>query len=98
MTVVRLPGTTKGEQMSQTGLSNRELAAACRLEASRLWAAAQRLERKANLIELAESAHDLNAKLSSFCPDYIVKTFEEELDSHEQDREFLAQMCIAAKV
>lgn len=83
-------------RMKQRGLSNRELALACRLEALELVKAAKQLELKANLLEVAETLHDFNAKLSNLCPDYILSTFEKQLGSNGQDREFLAQMCIAS--
>lgn len=96
LALLQEPATEKGDRMRGIRLSNRELAAAYRLEASRLVEAARQIERKAHLIELAETVHDLNAKLSRLCPDYILRTFEEELGSHEQDRKFLAQRCIAS--
>lgn len=57
--------------------------------------AARQLELQANLIELAENLHDLNTKLSKLCPDYVLKTFEEQLWGNEQDRAFLSQSGIA---
>ncbi len=80
--------------MEQTGLSNRELAAAYKLQADRFLQLSKRLELKASLIELAESAHELNVKLSTLCPNYIQSRFEEQMQKNGQDREFLAQMCI----
>ncbi len=80
--------------MKQPGLSNRELVAAYKLKAARLMHVAKRLELRASLMELAENAHELNARLSTLCPKYIQNSFEEQLQQNGQDREFLAQMCI----
>jgi hypothetical protein len=82
--------------MKQQNLSNRERVAAYRLEASKLMQAAQQLEARANLIQLAEDLHELNTKLSKLCPDYILKTFEEQLRQNEQDQDFLTQRGIAS--
>ncbi len=81
--------------MEQTGLSNRELVAAYKLEAAKALQEAKRLERKANLMELVESAYELNARLSTLCPNYIQGTFEEQMQQNGKDREFLTQMRIA---
>ncbi len=80
--------------MEQTGLSNRELVAAYKLQAARFLQVAKRLELRASLMELAENAHELNVRLSTLCPNYIESMFEKQLQQSGPDREFLAQMCI----
>lgn len=81
--------------MEQQNLSNRERVAAYRLEASKLMQAAQQLELQANLIEVAEKLHELNTELSKLCPDYVLKTFEEQLSQSQPDQTFLRQSGIA---